>query len=114
MALALSISDSKVTGEKSLCQGMTEVHISQFPFIGCQGASTKHERPKHITRADLAWSLLYVRKALFYPVCDNVMCSLVTPVLRYSGVELFEFHSWWLEFVMIFAIVHVIGVFPWH
>ena len=93
---------------------MTEVRISQLPFIGCQRAPTTDERPKHITRIDLALSLLYVRKALFHPVCDNVMSSLVIPMLRYTGVELFEFHSWWLEFVMIFAIIHVVGVFSWH
>lgn len=93
---------------------MAEVHVGQLSFTGHQGAPTSHERPKHITRADLALSLFYVRKALFHPVCDNVMTSLVTPMLRYSREKLVEFHSWWESLWWSFAIVHVVGIFPWH
>ena len=87
MAPAFSISDSLEAGSRKevlLLQhergGRRPTALRQLP-----GAPTSHEGPEHSTGADLALSLLHVRKILFHLALDCVVFSSVTAIPGFSG-----------------------------
>lgn len=79
----------------------------------CFALATSHGGTTSTIGADLALGLLRVSKALFHPAPDYVV-FLGDSDTKMQGAEVFGLLAPAAGNVMIFALLHRVGVLPWH
>lgn len=94
-------------------RGISGEHIGQLPCIRHQGP-TDYEGLTPTIGTDLALSLLYGSKIILPSSAWSCHSFLHDSDTKTQWAEVFGVPFLVSRTVLIFAILHVVGVFPWH